>query len=134
MTKLSKNKAIVHEYVEAMNTGNYAKLRAIFNPDVALYGVLGKGDLEFALPIWKQLHEALSMHLEVCEIIEEGDIVAVRFKETGKSVAPFGTMPATGKTFELTAIEWFCVKDGKIVSRYGVRDSASQAKQLGWVK
>ncbi len=125
-------KSIVLDYVDAMNRGDYERLRTLFSPDAALYGVLGKGDLDFAMPVWKQLHEALCMHLEVCEMVEEGDTVAVRYRETGKSVAPFAHFPATGKTFELTAIEWFTVKDGRITNRYGVRDSASQARQLGW--
>ncbi|MCI0693122.1 hypothetical protein L0337_14085 [candidate division KSB1 bacterium] len=29
-------------------------------------------------------------------------------------------------------MEWFEVKDGKIRRRWGTRDAASQAKQLGW--
>jgi len=31
----------------------------------------------------------------------------------------------------LVAIEWFEVRDGKIRRRWGARDSASQARQLG---
>ncbi|MBB4064762.1 ester cyclase [Gellertiella hungarica] len=125
-------KQIVLDYVDAMNKGDFQRLKSLFSDDAAIYGVLGKGNVDFAMPIWKDLHEALSMHLEVCEIIEEGNVVAVRFRETGKSVQPFRGFPATGKTFELTAIEWFTVDNGRITSRYGVRDGSAQARQLGW--
>lgn len=132
MTTTRTNKAVVLEYVAAMNAGDQRRLRAVFHPGAAIHGVLGQGNLDFAMPIWKELHESLSMHLQVSEIIAEGDTVAVRYRETGTSVAPFRGQPATGRTFELTAIEWFTLKDGLILSRHGARDSASQARQLGW--
>jgi len=33
--------------------------------------------------------------------------------------------------YELVAMEWFVIHDGKIQRRWGARDSASQARQLG---
>lgn len=132
MSDKSVKKQIVLNYVEAMNAGNFERLASLFAPDAIIHGVVGKGAVDFAMPVWKDLHAALQMHLAVEEMIEEGDVVAVRFRETGKSVAPFRGFPATGKTFELTAIEWFRLKDGLIVGRHGVRDSGSQARQLGW--
>lgn len=132
MSEMSVNKQIVLNYVETMNAGNFERLASLFAPDATIHGVVGKGAVDFAMPVWKDLHSALQMHLAVEEMIEAGDAVVVRFRETGKSVAPFRGFPATGKTFELTAIEWFGLKDGLIVSRHGVRDSGSQARQLGW--
>lgn len=132
MSDVSANKQVILNYVEAMNAGNFERLASFFAPDAEIYGVVGKGSVDFAMPVWKDLHGALEMRLDVEEMIEEGDVVAVRFKETGTSVAPFRGFPATGKTFELTAIEWFTLESGRIASRHGVRDSASQARQLGW--
>lgn len=37
----------------------------------------------------------------------------------------------TGKSFELVAIEWFELRGGKISKRWGARDMASQARQMG---
>lgn len=74
----------------------------------------------------------LSMKLEIKDIAEEGETIVVRYRETGQSVAPFHGFPVTGKTYELPAIEWFTVKDGRITERWGVRDGGSQARQLGW--
>lgn len=132
MSDVSARKRVILNYVEAMNAGDFERLASLFTPDAAIHGVVGKGSVEFAMPVWKDLHGSLRMHLAVEEMIEEGDVVAVRFKETGTSVAPFRGFPATGKSFELTAIEWFTLEDDRIASRHGVRDSASQARQLGW--
>ncbi|MCX8571438.1 MULTISPECIES: ester cyclase [Hyphomicrobiales] len=125
-------KAVVRAYVEAMNSGDFASLTSLFAPEAVIHGVLGHGSLEVALPIWRELHECLAMRLEITDMAEEGESVVVRFRETGKSIAPFRGMPATGKSFEVTAIEWFTVVDGRIVERWGVRDSSVQARQLGW--
>ena len=125
------SKAIVRQYVEAFNRGDEAALRELFAPDAVIQGVLKKGQMDEILPIWRQLHEGLAAHLEIEEIIAEGDRVAVRYTETGTFRAPFFGNEPTGKSYELVAMEWFVVRDGKIVQRWGARDAASQARQLG---
>jgi predicted ester cyclase len=73
------------------------------------------------------------MQLEVQEMAAEGDRVAVRYRENGRWTAPFlGFNEPTGKTYELVAIEWFEIVDGRIASRWGARDGAAQARQLGF--
>ena len=37
----------------------------------------------------------------------------------------------TGRTYERVAMEWFVIRDGKIARRWGARDGASQARQIG---
>jgi hypothetical protein len=96
------------------------------------YGVLGWGKVGDVMPIWKQLVDKLAMHLAIEDIVAAGDVVAVRYKETGTAQAPFFDKPATGRSYELVAMEWFVVKGGQIERRWGARDAASQAQQLGW--
>ncbi|WP_378945269.1 ester cyclase [Mesorhizobium sp. ANAO-SY3R2] len=132
MLNQTSAKNVVRAYIEAMNSGDFASLPSLFAPDAVIHGVLGHGTVEFALPIWRELHECLVMRLAVLDMAEEGENVVVRFRETGKATAPFRGMPATGNSFELTAIEWFTVRDGRITQRWGVRDSGHQARQLGW--
>lgn len=127
---ISKN--VVRACVEATNTGDFASLPSLFAPDAVIHGVPGHGTVEFAMPIWRELHDCLAMRPEIMDMAEEGDNVVVRFRETGKAIAPFRGFPATGKSFELTAIDWFTVVDGRITQRWGVRDSGVQARQFGW--
>jgi predicted ester cyclase len=71
------------------------------------------------------------MQLEITGLIAERNIVAARYIETGRFRAPaFGNEP-TGKSYELVAMEWFEIEDKKIIRRWGARDAASQARQLG---
>jgi predicted ester cyclase len=74
----------------------------------------------------------LHVHLKVESIISEGDSVAVRYTETGKSVKAFRGQGPSGKTYELIAMEWFEVQDRRISRRWGARDSAAQNRQLGF--
>jgi len=64
-------------------------------------------------------------------MIADGDIVGVRYTERGTSIGSFRGGPVTGKSFEVVAMEWFIIKDGKIHRRWGARDNASQMRQMG---
>ncbi|RIA09161.1 steroid delta-isomerase-like uncharacterized protein [Flavobacteriaceae bacterium MAR_2010_72] len=126
------NKAVIQHYVNAFNSGDLDGLRSLFSPDALVYGVLGWGKVDEVMPIWKLLVNALHMQLKIEDMVAEGDVVAVRYIESGKSLAPFFDKPATGNSYELVAMEWFIIKNGKIERRWGARDAASQSKQLGW--
>jgi ketosteroid isomerase-like protein len=121
------NKQLVLEYVDAFNRADIPALSALFAADAFVYGVLGGGGLDQVVPIWRELHEAFAPRLEVESMAAEGDTVAVRYRERG----PFRGHAPTGRSFELFAMEWFVMKDGKIYRRWGVRDSASQSRQMG---
>lgn len=125
--------ACVGAYVEAMNRGDFEALRKLFTPDARIVGVNGAGGIDFAIPIWVALHEGLKMHLTIEDIVCDRNIVAVRYTERGRWVAPFlGFDNPTGRPFELIAMEWFEMHDGLIASRWGARDAASLARQAGF--
>jgi steroid delta-isomerase-like uncharacterized protein len=126
------NKDLVLQYVDAFNAGDLERLCGLFAPDALVWGVLGWGDMTVVRPIWRDLIDCLGMQLQVEGIIAEGDTVAVRYVERGTARRPFRGAPATGKSYELTAMEWFVIRDGRIHRRWGARDGASQARQLGW--
>lgn len=125
------NKRVVADYVAAFNVRNYEKLRTLFARNAIIYGVLGKGDFDAVTPIWAELHSGLGSQLHVEEMVAEGDIVAVRYSERGRFHGPFRGHPPTGQPYEVVAMEWFILHDGKIVQRWGVRDSATIARQVG---
>jgi predicted ester cyclase len=124
------NKVVVLEYVAAFNRGDSDALRRLFTADAVIHGVLGTGGLEVALPIWRELHTAFHISLTVEEVVAERDRVAARDTERGKFVGPFrGTAP-TGRPYQLVAMEWFVIRDGRIAARWGARDSAAQMRQV----
>jgi steroid delta-isomerase-like uncharacterized protein len=125
------NKHIVLRYVAAFNVADYATLGHLFADDAIIHGVLGQGGLDVAIPIWKELHHAFAPRLSVEEIIAEGDVVAVRYTERGTFHQNFRGNPPTGQSYELVAMEWFLLRDGKIQKRWAARDALAQARQLG---
>ena len=125
------NKRIVLDYVDAFNRGDLEALENLFAADALVYGVLGWGNLEQVVPIWQEIKAAFAIQLQVESMIAEDDIVAVRYIERGTSVGSFRGGPVTGKSFEVVAMEWFNIKDGKIHRRWGARDNAAQLRQMG---
>lgn len=124
-------KEVVHQYVEAFNQGDLDRLRSLLAEEAEIQGVLARGGFDDIAPVWGQLIEGYGMQLDVQSMVAEGNVVAVRYIEKGTFRAPaFGNQP-TGKSYELVAMEWFEIEGGKIKRRWGARDAASQARQLG---
>jgi steroid delta-isomerase-like uncharacterized protein len=91
----------------------------------------GWGDLDKVKPVWQEMMRCFTINLQVESMIAEGDMVAVRYTERGKSVQPFRGNPATGRSYEVVAMEWFVMRDGLIHRRWGARDSAAEFRQMG---
>lgn len=126
-----ESKAVVRAYVQAFNRGDLEALRGLLAPDAEVQGVFGQGAFERIEPIWRQLIEGYGMQLQVEELVAEGNRVAARYTETGTfRRAAFGHEP-TGRSYRLVAMEWFEIEGGKIKRRWGARDAAAQARQLG---
>ena len=125
------NKQIVLAYVDAFNRGDIAALQGLFTDDALVYGVLGWGGMDQVVPIWREIKAAFDLQLNVEEIIAEGDTVGVRYTERGTSRGSFRGGPVTGQSFEVVAMEWFIMQDGKIHRRWGARDNAAQMRQMG---
>lgn len=131
MSMEDDSKSVVTKYVDAFNRGDLQALRSLLTDDAEIQGVMGKGSFDKIESGWRQLIEGYGMQLLVQDMIAEKNLVAVRYIERGIFKAPaFGNQP-TGKSYELVAMEWFEIENGKIRRRWGARDSASQARQLG---
>ncbi len=131
MSVESRIESVVRDYVDAFNCGDMDRLVALFSGDAEIQGVLGRGQMASIRPIWEQLVSGYGMQLHIDSLIVQGNQVAVRYTERGCFKAPaFGREP-TGKSYQLVAMEWFEIESGRIRRRWGARDAASQARQLG---
>lgn len=125
------NKAVVRRYVAAFNAGDFDALRALFTEDAVVQGVLGWGGMDVVVPIWRDLHSAFAPQLTIEEMVADGDRVAARYTERGRFGGAFRGRAPTGLGYEVTAMEWFELRDGRIARRWGARDSAAIARQTG---
>jgi steroid delta-isomerase-like uncharacterized protein len=131
MNQLEANKAVVRRYVEAFNRADFDSLKTIFAADATVQGVLGAGGMDKVIAIWRELNAAFATELTIVEMIAEGDRVAARYTERGTFRGAFRGHAPTGKPFEVVAMEWFTMVDGKIQQRWGARDFAAIARQIG---
>lgn len=124
------NKAVIRAYAEAFSAGDFERVYELHAPDAVVHGVLGWGVLDEVVPIWRELHAALAIKLEIKGLCAEGDLVAARYAERGVFKAPFRGKAPTGKSYELVAMEWYEMKKGLIHRRWGVRDLTSLMRQV----
>ena len=133
---IEKNKELIRALVEdVIHGGDLERIPELFAPNYMPHDPSNPGrmgGIEGARRFISMLHAGMSdIRYTIEDMIAEGDLVAVRYRESGAFVGPYhGQMP-NARSYELVAIEWFEVKDGRIRRRWGARDSASQARQLG---
>ena len=126
------SKAVVREYVTRFNRGDAEGLRELFHEHAQVHDASGWLDLDEVMSLWEQSIDGLGVDLDIERIIAEEDAIALLYTERGWSRAPYLGRPATGHSYELPAVDWFVIEEGRIIRQWRVRDRASQARQLGW--
>jgi predicted ester cyclase len=128
------NKTIVRRLIEEYFNGrDEAVWDELAHPDVVVHGVQGLATAAEAKAFYARLHAAFpDWHATIDDIFGEGDRVALRITESGTlqgSFPPLG-LTATGKRFEISAIQICRLHDGKLVEMWGARDTGSMLRQL----
>jgi hypothetical protein len=59
------NPDVIKAYVAAFNHGDIDGIGRLFSPDADIFGVLARGGLDQAIPIWEQLVHCFKMNLQV---------------------------------------------------------------------
>ncbi|MCV2874110.1 ester cyclase [Defluviimonas sp. WL0050] len=91
------------------------------SPDAAGFAA-GLGEMIAAFP---------DLRVDVQRTVAEGDMLTTHFFLSGSQLGEFMGSPASGKTFNVEAIDILRMRDGRIVEHWGVIDAAAMAEQLG---
>lgn len=130
----NENKEIVRRFAEEfVNEGDYETVEEFLAEDIVDYTPLGETTgREAVLETTKELRTAFpDFVVSPQEIVAEGDTVAVRMTQWGTHEGTFmGTEP-TGKSFEIEAMAFLRLEDGKIVERRVRPDVLGMIQQLG---
>jgi steroid delta-isomerase-like uncharacterized protein len=126
------NRAIVRRLLEQYFNGREeAVWDELAHPDLVVHGIFRLAGAAEAKAFYTRLHAAFpDWHATIEDIFGEDDRVAMRITESGTLQGSFLGLTATGKRFEISAIQIFRLQDGKVVEIWGARDSGAMLRQL----
>lgn len=124
MTDTDRNKALVRRLVEIVNAGSLDALSEVATGQVAEAAAGWIGPFRASFP---------DFHMEVVDVIAEGDKVVGHFKCSGTHEGEWRGRPATGRRFEnVDEIYIFRVEDGRLAAATAVvEDDLGRLRQLG---
>ena len=131
---LDENKAIVRRFVdEIFVQGRPETIDALLADDFVAHTWPSTGhpkdDLKRAT---ERAHGALTNpRFTIDDMIAEGDRVAVRLTSGATQTGPFMGMPPSGKSYEISEIHIFRLRDGKVIEHWHQFDQLGMMKQLG---
>lgn len=129
----SENRAALDRAIESWNSGDYEQYLELYAEDAVLHGypdgVTGReGARVTYAPHWVAFPEST---IELEEVIEVQDFLAVRFGYSGTHHGPLGPHAATGKSFRVTGRTLMRLRDGVVVERWAGPAVPSFLEQLG---
>jgi predicted ester cyclase len=124
MTAPEANKALVRRLVEIVNEGALEALEEVASGRIAEAARHWIGPFRDSFP---------DFHMEICDVIAEGDKVVGHFKCSGTQQGEWQGLPPSGRRFEdVDEIYIFRVEDGKLASATAVvEDNLTRMRQLG---
>jgi ketosteroid isomerase-like protein len=121
---LERNKAVVRRLVdEVLNGGRLEVLDELYAP------TLGSEAKAWIAPFQASFPD---VHMEVIELIAEGDTVVGRFTCSGTHLGDWLGVAPTGRRFEaVDEVGIYRFRKGRIVENWGVEDNLGRLEQLG---
>ena len=124
MSAAARNKATVQRLVdEVINDGRLDAVDELYTPETAAAAKQWIEPFRRSFP---------DVHMEVLELVAEGDRVAGRFLCSGTHSGEWRGHEPTGRRFEhVDEVYFFSFRDGMIAGAWGLEDNASRLRQLG---
>lgn len=123
------------ERVEALfNRGELDRVEEFVTPDFVNHEAWpgeDPGFEGFRLRL-RRLHEAITgLHMEVHELVAEGDLVAYRATLSGTHTGALLGIPPTGRAFRVQHMHMLRMRDGRACEHWATRDDLGMLQQLG---
>ena len=135
-TSTDVNTALVQQMLELLmrgdlHTGDHVLAPNWVNHDPSLPPLHGyEGFKQLSMIFRSALPDG---HIEIEDLLAEGDKVATRFRLRGTNTGSFQGMPPTGKAVDITATGIFRVVDGRVADNWVNFDALGLMQQLGVV-
>jgi ketosteroid isomerase-like protein len=118
------NKEVVRRLVaEVLNGGHLAVIEELYAPELAPAAKRWIAPFRASFP---------DVHMEIAELIAEGDRVVGRFTCSATHLGEWLGHPPTGRRFErVDEVSIFRFRDGRIVHVWSLEDTLARLRQLG---
>jgi steroid delta-isomerase-like uncharacterized protein len=129
-----QNKAILRQAYDAINRNDLDALDEMVASDITDHDPApGQAPgLEGVKDYFSSLHAAFpDVHMEVEDMIAEGDKVVARVSVGGTHQGEFMGIAPTGNRVTITGIDILRITDGKVVEHWGKFDDLGMMQQLG---
>ena len=122
--ELERNKAVVRRMVdEVLNAGRLDAIDELYAPGLAPAARRWIAPFRTSFP---------DMHMEIVDLIAEGDKVVGRFTCSGTHLGEWLGDAPTGRRFEkVDEVYIFQLREGRIVHAWGIEDTLGRREQLG---
>jgi predicted ester cyclase len=117
-------KAVVRRLIdEVMNGGRLEVIDELYAPHMV------RAARRWIAPFRESFPD---VHMEIVELIAEGETVVGRFRCSATNLGPWRGQPPTGRRFErVDEVYIYRVRDGRITEAWGIEDTRSRERQLG---
>jgi len=133
-TTLDAKKAIARGWHESLNQRNLDMLDGLLASDIVHHSATFP-DTEGPAGVTRILGAAFTgfpdVRWTVEDVIDEGDLVAVRFRADGSHLGEFQGYPPTGRPVVWTGINIFRIECGRIVESWSEVDGVGRLEQIG---
>jgi predicted ester cyclase len=122
--RLDRNEAIVRRFIdEVMNAGRLEVIDELYDPRLAEAAKRWIAPFQASFP---------DMHMEIVELVAEGDTVVGRFRCSGTHLGEWMGHPPTGRRFtRIDEVGFFRIESGKITRAWSLEDTLRRLEQLG---
>ena len=131
---LKKNKAIVRRSIEAINAHDLSVVDDLVATDYVDHTRKTHGSeslKQFLTMIFKSFPD---FHLNIEDIIAEGDKVWIRSTITATHIGEFAGLAPTGNKFTEPSVWIYRIIDGKIIEGWDVQDEMDFYRKIGAIK
>ena len=129
------NKQLMNRFVDFINTASEQLAAELISPEAIFYvpgqpePMRGPAGYLAIIEMMRSGFPDIQWTLE--DIVAEGDKVAARFIMHGTHQGTFFGVPATGKSIEVQAMNFYRFSNGQIVEEYGQPDMLGLLGQIG---
>ncbi len=132
---IEPNKAIVRQFIEAINRQDFVKLDALVSSEVVRHGAPPTKYLKGLTKLKEFLRGELGIFPDAYEtinfLIAEGEMIAAILRFHGTQTGKLGSFPPSGKVLETDLMCIFRLENSKILEIWALWDRLDSLERLG---